>query len=114
MNNFIFSLVEYAPSLFTETLYILCFQEELDINLCIRKLFIIYEIFDVICGSAKKDDLSMDDPILFPIFHDPRFDSNFRILIQLLEVQEKRIEAEMKSYTSSDPNDKKKSYRFDV
>ncbi|CAB4044045.1 intraflagellar transport 81 homolog, partial [Paramuricea clavata] len=32
-------------------------------------------------------------------------------MTKLLEVQEKRIDTEMKSYTSSDPNDKKKSYR---
>ncbi|XP_046854329.1 intraflagellar transport protein 81 homolog [Xenia sp. Carnegie-2017] len=32
-------------------------------------------------------------------------------MIKLLEVQEKRVEAEIKSYTSSDSKDKKKSYR---
>ena len=43
-----------------------------------------------------------------------RIKLDFFIFFKLLEVQEKRVEAEMKSYTSSDPNDKKRSYRFDT
>lgn len=51
--------------------------------------------------KALREELSHDESRYFYL----------NCMTKLLEVQERRIESEMKSYVSSNPNDKKKSYR---
>ncbi|XP_028405978.1 intraflagellar transport protein 81 homolog isoform X1 [Dendronephthya gigantea] len=51
--------------------------------------------------KALRDELAHDESRYFYL----------NSMTKLLKIQENRIEVEMKSYTSSDPNDKKKSYR---